>query len=95
MAAPSPPTQETNLRGMTVSSISLVTLTVGANLVFLRMYVRIKRHVTGWDDYAICVALVNPIFYSTTIESSKLLIRIGSFSFMYRGQCLPSCEWRR
>ncbi|KAM0801139.1 hypothetical protein BDR22DRAFT_888807 [Usnea florida] len=57
MAAPSPPTQDINLRGMTVSSISLVTLVVGANLVFLRMYVRMKRHVTGWDDYIICVAL--------------------------------------
>ena len=95
MAAPLPPTQDTNLRGMTVSSISLVTLTFGASLVFLRMYVRMKRHVTGLDDYTICVALVNIIVYSTTIGTSKLLIRIGSFTFMYRGQRLPSCEWRR
>ncbi|KAL8682688.1 MAG: hypothetical protein Q9186_001284 [Xanthomendoza sp. 1 TL-2023] len=58
MAAPSPPTQDSNLRGMTVSSISLITFATGANLVMLRMYVRMKRHVTGWDDYTICVALV-------------------------------------
>ena len=59
MAAPAPPAQDSNLRGMAMSSISLVTLAVGANLVFLRMYVRMKRHITGWDDYSICIALVN------------------------------------
>ena len=48
---------------MAVSSISLVTFAVGANLVFLRMYVRMKRHITGWDDYTICVALVNAFAY--------------------------------
>ncbi|KAF6229440.1 hypothetical protein HO133_007556 [Letharia lupina] len=58
MATPSPPVQDSNLRGMTVSSISLVTFAIGANLVFLRMYVRMKRRITGWDDYTICVALV-------------------------------------
>lgn len=63
MAASSPPTQDSNLRGMAVSSISLITFAVGANLVFLRMYIRIKRNVTGWDDYTICVALVNSIVY--------------------------------
>lgn len=57
MAASLPSTQDSNLRGMAVSSISLVTFAIGANLVFLRMYVRIKRHITGWDDYTICVAL--------------------------------------
>lgn len=57
MATPSPPVQDSNLRGMTVSSISLVTFAIGANLVFLRMYVRMKRRITGWDDYTICVAL--------------------------------------
>ncbi|KAL8752901.1 MAG: hypothetical protein Q9199_005418, partial [Rusavskia elegans] len=57
MAAPAPPTQDSNLRGMAILSISLVTLTVGANLVCLRMYVRMKRHITGWDDYTICIAL--------------------------------------
>ncbi|KAL9102530.1 MAG: hypothetical protein Q9163_002339 [Psora crenata] len=57
MAASSPPAQDSNLRGMAVSSISLVTFAVGANLVFLRMYVRMKRHATGWDDYTICIAL--------------------------------------
>ena len=58
MATLPPPTQDSNLRGMAVSSISLVTFAVGANLVFLRMYVRMKRHITGWDDYTICLALV-------------------------------------
>lgn len=58
MAASLSSTQDSNLRGMAVSSISLVTFAIGANLVFLRMYVRIKRHITGWDDYTICVALV-------------------------------------
>ncbi|KAI4085851.1 MAG: hypothetical protein LQ348_007451 [Seirophora lacunosa] len=57
MAAPSIPKQNSNVRGMTISSISLVTFTVAANLVFLRMYVRIRRHKTGWDDYTICIAL--------------------------------------
>ena len=69
MVTLSPPAQGTNLRGMTVSSFSLVTFAIGANLVFLRMYVRIKRHITGWDDYTICVALVNPTFQSHPIES--------------------------
>lgn len=59
MAAPAPPTQDSNLRGMAVLSISSVTFAVGANLVCLRMYVRMKRHITGWDDYTICIALVN------------------------------------
>ena len=58
MAAPSPPVQDSNLRGMTVLSISLVSFAISANLVFLRMFVRLKRHITGADDYAICVALV-------------------------------------
>lgn len=58
MAASSSSVQDNNIRGMTVSSISLVTFTIGANLVFLRMHVRIKRHIIGWDDYTICVALV-------------------------------------
>ena len=52
--------QDISLRGMAVSSISLITFAIGANVVFLRMYIRIKRHITGWDDYTICVALVNP-----------------------------------
>lgn len=69
MAASLPPTQDGNLRGMTVSSISLVTFAIGANIVFLRMYVRMKRHVTGWDDYTICIALVNSIVYPPTTES--------------------------
>ena len=85
MAAPSPLTQDSNLRGMTVSSISLVTFAIGANLVFLRMYVRMKRHITGWDDYTICVALVNSIVYSPAIESSPLLTRTGTFSFRNSG----------
>ena len=62
MAAPPLPTQDINLRGMTVSSISLITFAVGTNIVFLRMYIRMKRHVTGWDDYTICVALVKTVF---------------------------------
>lgn len=48
------------LRGATLSSISLVTFTIGAALVLLRMYVRVRGHNTGWDDYLICVALVRP-----------------------------------
>lgn len=94
MAAPSPPTQDSNLRGMTVSTISLVTFAIGANLVFLRMYVRMKRHITGWDDYTICVALVNSIVYSPAKESSPLLTRTGTFSFRNGGRRLPSCQWR-
>lgn len=94
MAALSPPMQDSNLRGMTVSSISLVTFTIGANVAFLRMYVRTKRHITGWDDYTICVALVNSIVYSPTIESSPLLTKTGTFSFRNGGRCLPSCQWR-
>ena len=94
MAASSPPTQDSNLRGMTVSSISLVTFVLGANLVFLRMYVRMKRRITGWDDYTICVALVHIIVYPHTIECSSLLTRIGTFSFRNGGQRLPSCKWR-
>lgn len=94
MAIPPSPTQDSNLRGMTVSSISLVTFAVGANLVFLRMYVRIKRHVTGWDDYTICVALVNSIVYSSSMESSNSLTRTGTFSSRNGGRRLPSCEWR-
>ncbi|KAL8952924.1 MAG: hypothetical protein Q9222_001183 [Ikaeria aurantiellina] len=46
-----------NLRGITVLSISLVTFAVAAHLVLLRMYVRMKRHITGADDYTICLAL--------------------------------------
>ena len=95
MAAPSPPVQDINLRGMTVSSISLVTFAIGANLVFLRMYVRTKLHVTGWDDYTICVALVNSIVYSPTIENSNLLTRTGTCTFRNGGRRLSSCEWRR
>lgn len=57
--------QDSNSRGMAVSSISLVGFTIGANLVLLRMYIRIKRHITGWDDYAICVALVSPLYTLT------------------------------
>ena len=94
MAASSPPTQDSNLRGMSVSSISLVTFAIGANIVFLRMYVRMKRHITGWDDYTICVALVNFIVYPLTIESSTLLTKTGTFSFRNGGRCLPSCERR-
>lgn len=50
--------QDGNLRGMAVSSISLVTFVIGANIVCLRMYIRVRRHITGWDDYTTCVALV-------------------------------------
>lgn len=46
------------LRGLTFASLSLVTFTIGAILVSLRMYVRISRRITGWDDYTICVACV-------------------------------------
>ena len=81
MAALSPPVQGTNLRGMTVSSFSLVTFAIGANLVFLRMYVRIKRHITGWDDYTICVALVNSTFQSPTIGGLTLLTRSRCYLF--------------
>ena len=66
MEASSPPAQDSNLRGMAVSSISLITFAVGANLVFLRIYVRMKRHIIGWDDYTICVALVNSISYHSS-----------------------------
>ena len=69
MAAPPPSIQDNNLRGMAVSSISLVTFTIGANLVLLRMYVRVKRHITGWDDYTICVALVYSFPILTPDES--------------------------
>ena len=94
MAALSSPTQDINLRGMTVSSISLVTFAIAANLVFLRMYVRKKRHITCWDDYTIFVALVNSIVYPRTIKSSTLLTKTGTFSFRNGGRCLPNCEWR-
>ena len=67
MAASSPPTQDSNLRGMAVSSISLTTFAVGANIVLLRLYVRLKRHTIGWDDYTICVALVNSIGFQRSI----------------------------
>ena len=66
MEAPLSSVQDINLRGMTVSSISLITFAIGANVVFLRMYIRIKRHITGWDDYTICVALVN-LSYDLTL----------------------------
>lgn len=78
---------------MTVSSISLVTFTVAANLVFLRMYVRIRRHKTGWDDYTICIALVSSVFYSSTTRGSPLLTRTGTFSLRNRGQRISRCEW--
>ena len=66
MEAPLSSVQDINLRGMTVSSISLITFAIGANVVFLRMYIRIKRHITAWDDYTICVALVN-LSYDLTL----------------------------
>lgn len=59
MAASSSSMQDVNLRGMTVYSISLVTFTLGASPVFLRMYVRLKHYITGWDDYTICAAVEN------------------------------------
>lgn len=94
MAAPAPPTQDSNLRGMAVSSISSVTFAVGANLVCLRMYVRMKRHITGWDDYTICVALVNTPSLFLTTERSTLLTRTGTVSLRNGGRRLPNCEWR-
>ena len=54
------PSVDEELRGLTLSSISLVAFTIGAVLVFLRMYVRMRRHIIGWDDYLICMALVCP-----------------------------------
>ena len=94
MATPSPPTQDSNLRGMAVSSISLVTFAIGANLVFLRMYVRMKRHVTGWDDYTICVALVNASSFSFHTKRPPLLTRTGAFPLRNGGRRLPSCQRR-
>lgn len=79
MAAPPQPAQDINFRGMTVLSISLVTFAISANLVFLRMYVRIKRHITGWDDYTICAALVSSGLCFPSAKSSPLLTRKGTF----------------
>ena len=78
MAAPPSIVQDSNLRGMAVSSISLVTFTLAANLVLLRMYVRIKRHITGWDDYTICVALVDS--FPTPHESRPYSPDLGTIS---------------
>ena len=73
MAAPLPLKQDSNLRGMTVSSISLVTFSVAAILVYLRMHVRTKRHKSGWDDYTICVALMNSVFFLYLMRKLSLL----------------------
>ena len=73
--------QDDNLRGMAVSSISLVTFAIGANVVFLRMYVRIKRHITGWDDYTICVASVTvPSDLTPKYDRPRSLVT-GTISF--------------
>ena len=85
--------QDNNLRGMAVSSISLVTFTIGANLVLLRMYVRTNRHITGWDDYAICVALVNPLSIFTPYEARPYSPDPGTIPFGHSRCRLPSCEW--
>ena len=83
MAAPPSIVQDNNLRGMAVSSISLVTFTIGANLVILRMYVRIRRHIIGWDDYTICVALVDSFPIPTPYESRPYSPEPGTISFGY------------
>ena len=80
---------------MAVSSLSLVTFTIAANLVLLRMYVRSKRRIIGWDDYTICVALVNSILDPAAMESSVLLTGTGTVPPGNGGQCLSNCEWRR
>ncbi len=46
------------LRGLAFVSLSLVTFTLGVVVVSLRMYLRISRRITGWDDYTICIACV-------------------------------------
>ena len=94
MATLPPPTQDSNLRGMAVSSISLVTFAIGANLVFLRMYVRMKRHITGWDDYTICLALVYAFAHYLAIKCPLLLTRTGTCSPRNGGRRLSSCQWR-
>ena len=81
MAGPPSIVQDNNLRGMDVSSISLVTFTIGANLVLLRMHVRTKRHIIGWDDYTICVALVGSFPIPTLYGSRPYSIDSGTISF--------------
>ncbi len=76
--------QDDNLRGMAVSSISLVTFAIGANVVFLRMYVRIKRRITGWDDYTICVASVTIPFNITPKYDRPCSLVTGTVSFGHR-----------
>ena len=83
MAAPPSIVLDINLRGMAVSSISLVTFTFATNLVLLRMYVRIKRHITGWDDYTICVALVDSFPIPTPYESQPYSPDPGTISFRH------------
>ena len=81
MTAPPSMAQDNNLRGMAVSSVSLVTFTIGANLVLLRMYVRIKRGITGWDDYTICIALVNSSLIFILYKSRPYSLHPGTVSF--------------
>lgn len=71
MAAPPSIVQigDNNLRGMAISAIYWMTFTITANLALLRMYVRTKRHITGWNDYTICVALVDSFPVATPYDS--------------------------
>ena len=61
---------ESNLRGTAVSSISLVTFTIGTNLVLLLIYVCTKRHILGRDDCTVCVASLT---LSSSLNSAYLL----------------------
>ena len=73
------------LREMTLSSVSLVTFTIAAVFVCLRVYVRIRRRVTGWDDYLICVALVRLAASNLDI----LLFPLAQYRRLYVS-CTPS-----
>lgn len=90
-----PPSAQEILRGLTVSSISLVTFTIGALLVFMRMYVRNKRRITGWDEYTICVALVIRFSGFTPWEAQPCSQDSGTISLGYDRRRVPSCEWHR
>ena len=58
MEYPHPSVHE-ELRGLTLVSLSMATFTIATLLVCLRMYVRMTRCITGWDDHLICVAVVS------------------------------------
>ena len=80
MAAPAGMVQDHNLRGMAVASISWVTCTVEANLVLLRMYVRIKTAYDQLRCFSKLLAHAHTTHFRTILTRSR--------HFLFRAQSL-------